>query len=47
MMHASSAEIREWARANNLPVGARGRLRPEIVRAYYDAHSSHEPTPAA
>lgn len=40
MIQATSAEIREWARANNLPVGARGRIRPEIVRAYYDAHSN-------
>lgn len=35
----STAEVRAWAVANGLPVSDRGRLRPEIHRAWQDAHS--------
>jgi ERCC4 domain len=31
-------ELRAWARANGLPVSDRGRLRPEILQAWHDAH---------
>jgi len=34
----SVAEIRAWARANGITVPDRGRLRPEIHRAWRDAH---------
>ena len=29
-----ASEIREWARANEIPVGKRGRLDPELKAAY-------------
>jgi hypothetical protein len=32
------AEIRAWARSHGLTVPDRGRLRPEILRAWHDAH---------
>jgi ERCC4 domain len=35
---ASTMEIRAWARLNGIDVPARGRLRPEVVRAWQDAH---------
>ena len=35
---ASSATIRSWAQAEGLRVAERGRLRPEIVRAYAKAN---------
>jgi hypothetical protein len=34
----STGEVRAWARARGLPVSDRGRLRPEILRAWHDAH---------
>jgi hypothetical protein len=34
----STAEVRAWARANGLTVSDRGRLPPEIHRAWHDAH---------
>lgn len=34
----STASIRAWATQQGLPVAAKGRLRPEIVAAYNDAH---------
>lgn len=34
----SVAEVRAWARANGLEVSDRGRLRPEILTAYREAH---------
>jgi hypothetical protein len=42
----STAEVRAWARANGLSVPDRGRLRPEIHRAWRDAvaHPSGSPT---
>ena len=33
-----TAAIREWARNNDLPVSARGRISAEIVEAYNKAH---------
>ncbi|UYP19377.1 Lsr2 family protein [Rhodococcus sp. Z13] len=33
-----TAAIREWARENNLPVSARGRIAAEIVEAYNREH---------
>jgi hypothetical protein len=38
----STAELRAWARANGLAVPDRGRLRPEILRAWKDATSGAE-----
>ena len=34
----STAEVRAWALAEGLPVADRGRLRPEALRAWRDAH---------
>jgi ERCC4 domain/Lsr2 len=34
----STAEVRTWARAQGLPVSDRGRLRPEVLQAWHDAH---------
>jgi Lsr2 protein len=34
----STAEVRAWARANGIEVPDRGRLRPEVHRAWRDAH---------
>jgi hypothetical protein len=38
----STGEIRAWARAQGLEVSDRGRLRPEIRRAWHDAHTQPE-----
>jgi ERCC4-type nuclease len=35
----STAEVRAWARAHDLEVPARGRLRPDVWKAWHDAHS--------
>ena len=34
----SSSVVRAWAIAQNIPVGARGRVHPDIIRQYIDAH---------
>jgi hypothetical protein len=39
MTTSSTADIRKWARAAGLVVGDRGRLSPDIVAAYADAHA--------
>lgn len=31
--------IRDWARENGVPVGARGRLNPAVIEAYAEAHA--------
>jgi hypothetical protein len=36
----SVAEIRAWARVRGITVSDRGRLRPEIRKAWHDAHPS-------
>jgi hypothetical protein len=36
----STREVRAWARANGLTVPDRGRLRPEIHRAWQGAHEA-------
>lgn len=36
----SSAELRVWARAQGLPVADRGRLRPEVLQAWREAHGA-------
>lgn len=36
----STADIRTWAKRTGLAVGDRGRLSPDIVPAYNDAHSA-------
>jgi hypothetical protein len=38
----SAAEVRAWARSTGLAVTDRGRLRPEIVQAWRDAHGAGE-----
>jgi hypothetical protein len=38
----STAEVRAWARANNIPVPERGRLRPEVWDAWTTAHIREE-----
>ena len=35
----STAEVRAWARANDIPVPGRGRLRPEVWDAWHSAHA--------
>lgn len=35
----STTEVRAWARATGLDVALRGRLRPEIIQAWQEAHS--------
>ncbi|MBW3615540.1 MAG: Lsr2 family protein, partial [Actinobacteria bacterium] len=34
----STAEVRAWARSSGLTVSDRGRLRPEVHRAWREAH---------
>ncbi|MDP3714610.1 MAG: ERCC4 domain-containing protein [Mycobacteriales bacterium] len=34
----STAAVRQWARAQGLPVAEKGRLRPEVLAAYHSAH---------
>jgi hypothetical protein len=34
----TTSEIRAWAIAQGLPVSVRGRLKPEVVEAYTEAH---------
>ena len=46
MTTSSTADIRKWARATALVVGDRGRLSPDIIAAYNDAHEE-APAPAA
>jgi hypothetical protein len=36
----STSEIRAWAIQQGIPVAAKGRLRPEVVAAFTDAHRS-------
>jgi hypothetical protein len=36
----STAEVRAWARARGLDVSDRGRLRPEIHEAWWEAHAA-------
>jgi hypothetical protein len=36
----STAEVRAWARSRGLGVTDRGRLRPEILQAWRDAHGA-------
>lgn len=38
-----SATVREWARAAGFTVAERGRLAPEVHRAYREAHPGAEP----
>lgn len=44
MTNNFSAEVRAWARARGIQVGARGRVAPSIVAAYM---RSMEETPAS
>jgi len=36
----NASEIRAWARENEIPVGTRGRLDPEVKAAYIAANHS-------
>ncbi len=40
---ASTAMIRQWARAEGFPVGDRGRLSPDILAAYQAQHGDVAP----
>ena len=35
----SSREVRAWARDNGIDVGARGRVHPDVIAKYQEAHS--------
>lgn len=35
---SDTAQIRAWARENNLTVPDRGRLKPDVIEAYEKAH---------
>jgi hypothetical protein len=41
-----TASIRDWARANGIEVGSRGRLPWLVVQAYWDAHGIGTEKPA-
>lgn len=34
----NASDIRAWARENDIPVGTRGRLAPELKTAYFRAN---------
>lgn len=36
--NVSASVVREWAKANDLKVGARGRLNPDAVKAFHKAN---------
>lgn len=38
----STAEVRAWARLHGIDVSDRGRLRPDVIRAWRDAHAQGE-----
>jgi hypothetical protein len=40
MTTSSTADVRKWAKRVGLAVGDRGRLSPDLVAAYNDAHSA-------
>ena len=44
--NASTAFIRQWARAQGMTVGDRGRLSPQVLHAYSASHSQHRPASA-
>lgn len=39
-LHATPAQVREWARQHGVPVGKRGRLHPDVIAAYAEANST-------
>jgi len=39
-------EVRAWARAQGMAVSDRGRLRPEVLAAWHEAHAPSEPRAA-
>ncbi|MGB2555653.1 AAA domain-containing protein [Cellulosimicrobium cellulans] len=39
----AAADVRRWARAKGIPVGDRGRLAPEVTRAFLDAQRAKTP----
>lgn len=43
MADVNVALVRVWARAEGLPVGERGRIKPEIISAYVAAHGGQAP----
>lgn len=38
-----AATVRAWARANGIDVSDRGRLRPDVIRAWREAHGGSRP----
>jgi hypothetical protein len=39
---ATTAEIRAWAREAGVKVGERGRIHPDVIKAYEDAHGGEK-----
>lgn len=35
---ATAADVRAWARENDMEVGARGRIHPDVIEAFNKAH---------
>lgn len=44
--NASTAVIRQWARAQGMAVGDRGRLSPQVLDAYSASQRRSAPAPA-
>lgn len=42
--YTSSSVIRQWARSQGIPVGDRGRIAPDVKRAYFDAQQAPDQT---
>lgn len=40
-----AATVREWARSNGMTVGTRGRLDPDVVKAFSKANKGKKYTP--
>lgn len=47
MPYPTAAQVREWAKNNGITIGTRGRIKPEIFDAYYEANPGPDtpPTP--
>ena len=38
-VQVSATELRRWARENGIGVGAKGRIGPNVIEAWMDAHA--------
>jgi len=45
MNKPTAAQVREWAKNNGIAIGARGRIKPEIFAAYFEANPDPGATP--